>query len=198
MAARAPGADERPRVRRPRRMFARHQHRRRAARSRDDADVEVAHLRRERDPFAVRRPVRVRRVGNERRRNPLHRRRPPEPWQARGARRFSSRNKSIVRPATSMATNLPRCWKVSAGPCRRRCRPRRSGCRSCLKSSRSSSRPAKPPRSCSSRKILRRRAARRSKGCGKRCPGSRACRKYNRGRAGPAPRRARRQLSCHA
>ena len=81
-----------------------------------DADVEIAHLRRERDPFAVRRPVRLRRIRRAGGVEILHRAAARRNFrQHAAARSFSSRNKSIGRPATSTARNPPRrvvsCFK---------------------------------------------------------------------------------------
>ena len=66
------------------------------------------------------------------------------------------------------------------------------------KSSPLSSRPARPPRSCSSRKSGDHARAGRSKGCGKKCPGCRAYRTCNTAPAVPAPTPARPLSRCRA
>ena len=58
----APRENNVARIRRPRRIFAVHKRRRDAALARHDAQLELAPLARERDPFSVRRPVRLGRV----------------------------------------------------------------------------------------------------------------------------------------
>ena len=60
------GEDQRPRVRRPGRVFSRGQRNRIAAARGNNTNGEITILRGERDPFPVRRPIRLGGIGPER------------------------------------------------------------------------------------------------------------------------------------